>query len=159
THLETSGAELTVHDLLPLADHPSVIGLAEFMNFPGLLAKDPECMAKLEAFQGRHIDGHAPLVRGYDLNGYLAAGIRTDHETTTAGAAMEKLRKCMHVLVHEGSVSKDLAALMPIITERNSPFIALCTDDRNPLDIADQRHLDHMNRTAIAAGVEPLANY
>ncbi len=159
THLETSGAELTVDDLLPLAGHPKVIGLAEFMNFPGVLAKDPACMAKLEAFQGRHIDGHAPLLRGYDLNGYLAAEIRTDHETTTPEEALEKLSKGMHVLVREGSVSKDLAALMPIITERNSPFIALCTDDRNPLDIADQGHLDHMIRTAIAAGVEPLAVY
>ncbi|KQZ96058.1 adenosine deaminase [Mesorhizobium sp. Root157] len=159
THLETSGAELTVDDLLPLASHPKVIGLAEFMNFPGVLAKDPVCMAKLEAFQGRHIDGHAPLLRGYDLNGYLAAEIRTDHETTTAEEALEKLRKGMHILVREGSVSKDLAALMPIITERNSPFIALCTDDRNPLDIADHGHLDHMIRTAIAAGVEPLAIY
>jgi adenine deaminase len=159
THLETSGAELTVDDLLPFADHPSVIGLAEFMNFPGVLAKDPGCRAKLQAFQGRHIDGHAPLVRGYDLNGYLAAEIRTDHETTSAEEALEKLRKGMHVLVREGSVSKDLAALMPIITERNSPFIALCTDDRNPLDIADQGHLDYMIRTAIAAGVEPLAIY
>lgn len=159
THLETSGAELTVDDLLPFTDHPSVIGLAEFMNFPGVLAKDPGCMAKLQAFQGRHIDGHAPLVRGYDLNGYLAAEIRTDHETTSAEEALEKLRKGMHVLVREGSVSKDLAALMPIITERNSPFIALCTDDRNPLDIADQGHLDYMIRTAIAGGVEPLAIY
>ena len=159
THLETSGAQLTVDDLVPFADHPKVIGLAEFMNFPGVLAKDPECLAKLEAFQGRHIDGHAPLLRGLDLNGYLAAGIRTDHETTSAEEALEKLRKGMHVLVREGSVSKDLAALMPIITERNSPFIALCTDDRNPLDIADHGHLDHMIRTAIAAGVEPLAIY
>jgi adenine deaminase len=159
THLETSGAELTIDDLLPLAPHPKVIGLAEFMNFPGVLAKDPVCMAKLEAFQGRHIDGHAPLLRGYDLNGYLAAEIRTDHETTAAEEALEKLRKGMHILVREGSVSKDLAALMPIITERNSPFIALCTDDRNPLDIADHGHLDHMIRTAIAAGVEPLAIY
>lgn len=159
THLETSGAELTVDDLLPFADHPGVIGLAEFMNFPGVLARDPGCMAKLRAFQGRHIDGHAPLVRGYDLNGYLAAEIRTDHETTSAEEALEKLRKGMHVLVREGSVSKDLKALMPIITERNSPFIALCTDDRNPLDIADQGHLDYMIRTAIAAGVEPLAIY
>jgi adenine deaminase len=159
THLETSGAELTIDDLLPLASHPKVIGLAEFMNFPGVLAKDPVCMAKLEAFQGRHIDGHAPLLRGYDLNGYLAAEIRTDHETTTADEALEKLTKGMHILVREGSVSKDLAALMPVITERNSPFIALCTDDRNPLDIADHGHLDHMIRTAIAAGVEPLAIY
>lgn len=159
THLETSGAELGVDDLLRFIDHPKVIGLAEFMNYPGVLAKDPGCMAKLAAFEGRHIDGHAPLLRGMKLNAYLAAGIRTDHETTTADEAREKLRKGMHILVREGSVSKDLQALLPVITERYSPFIALCTDDRNPLDIAEHGHLDHMIRTAIAGGVEPLAIY
>ncbi len=159
THLETSGAELRIDDLLPFAGHPKVIGLAEFMNFPGVLAKNPVCMAKLEAFQGRHIDGHAPLLGGYGLNGYLAAGIRTEHEATTAGEALEKLRKGMHILVREGSVSKDLKALLPIITERNSPFLALCTDDRNPLDIAEEGHLDYMIRTAIANGADILATY
>ena len=159
THMETSGAELLIDDLLPFADHPKVIGLAEFMNFPGVLSKDPECMAKLKAFQGRHIDGHAPLLRGLDLNGYIAAGIRTEHEATSAEEALEKMRKGMHVLVREGSVSKDLHALMPIITERHSQFLSLCTDDRNPLDIADHGHLDYLIRTAIAGGVEPLAIY
>ncbi|MGA1802397.1 adenine deaminase [Rhizobium sp. HT1-10] len=159
THLETSGADLPIERLLPFRHHEKVIGLAEFMNFPGVIHKDPICMAKLEAFQGDHIDGHAPLLRGNDLNGYIAAGIRTEHEATTAEEAMEKIRKGMHILVREGSVSKDLEALMPIITERLSPFIALCTDDRNPLDIAEQGHLDYMIRTAIAAGVEPLAIY
>ncbi|NKL55913.1 adenine deaminase [Rhizobium leguminosarum] len=159
THLETSGADLPIESLLPYRHHPKVIGLAEFMNFPGVIHKDPICMAKLDAFQGGHIDGHAPLLSGNDLNGYLAAGIRTEHECTTAGEALEKIRKGMHILVREGSVSKDLAALIPIITERLSPFLALCTDDRNPLDIAEQGHLDHMIRTAIASGVEPLAIY
>lgn len=159
THLETSGARLDIDDLLPFASHPKVIGLAEFMNFPGVLAKDPVCMAKLEAFQAGHIDGHAPLLRGMALNGYLAAGIRTDHETTSADEAREKLRKGMHLLVREGSVSKDLDQLLPVITERYSPFIALCTDDRNPLDIAEHGHLDYMIRHAIAKGVEPLAIY
>ncbi len=159
THLETSGAELLIGDLLPFADHPKVIGLAEFMNFPGVLAKDSECMAKLRAFQGRHIDGHAPLLRGPNLNAYIAAGIRTEHEATSAEEALEKMRKGMHVLVREGSVSKDLKALTPIITERNAQFLALCTDDRNPLDIADQGHLDYMIRTAIADGAPPLAVY
>ncbi len=84
---------------------------------------------------------------------------RTEHECTTATEALEKIRKGMHILVREGSVSKDLAALIPIITERLSPYLALCTDDRNPLDIAEQGHLDHMIRTAIANGVEPLAIY
>ncbi|UNZ49641.1 adenine deaminase [Agrobacterium tumefaciens] len=159
THLETSGADLPIEKLLPFRDHPKVIGLAEFMNFPGVIHKDPVCMAKLEAFQGQHIDGHAPLLSETALNGYLAAGIRTEHECTSAPEALEKIRKGMHILVREGSVSKDLHALMPIITERLSPYLALCTDDRNPLDIAEQGHLDYMIRTAIASGVEPLAIY
>lgn len=159
THLETSGARLDMSDLAPFKNHPKVIGLAEFMNFPGVLGKDPVCMEKLEAFQGKHIDGHAPLLRGLGLNGYLAAGILTDHETTSAEEALEKLSKGMHILVREGSVSRDLDALIPVITERNSPFLALCTDDRNPLDIAEHGHLDYMIRHAIAKGVEPLAIY
>jgi adenine deaminase len=159
THLETSGADLPIERLLPFRKHPKVIGLAEMMNFPGVVHKDRVPLAKLEAFQGGHIDGHAPLLRGYDLNGYLSTGIRTEHEATSAAEALEKIRKGMHILVREGSVSKDLHALMPIITERLSPYLALCTDDRNPLDIAEQGHLDHLIRTAIANGVEPIAIY
>jgi adenine deaminase len=159
THLETSGARLTATDLAPLMDHPKVIGLAEFMNFPGVVAGDPECLEKLGRFQGRHIDGHAPLLRGSALNGYLAAGIRTDHEITTPEEALEKLTKGVHVLIREGSVSKDLQALLPILTERHSPFLALCTDDRNPLDIAEEGHLDFMIRMAIAMGAPPIAVY
>ncbi len=159
THMETAGARLEASDLVPLMHHPRVIGLAEFMNYPGVLMRDPGCMAKLEAFRGRHIDGHAPLLRGRDLNGYIAAGIRTEHEATTADEALEKLRKGMRVLIREGSVSKDLAALWPLLTERYAPYLCLCTDDRNPLDIAEHGHLDHMIRWAIAQGADPLAVY
>jgi adenine deaminase len=159
THLETAGAKLLIDDLLPFATHPKVIGLAEFMNFPGVLAKDTECLAKLSAFQGRHIDGHAPLVTGRDLDGYCAAGIRTDHEATTVAEAREKLAKGMTILVREGSVSKDLHALAPLITADHAPFMAFCTDDRNPLDIGEEGHLDFIIRTAIALGARPLDAY
>src|SRR5271169_347018 len=159
TALETSGARLEADDLLPLANHPKVLGLAEFMNFPGVLARDPSCLAKLAAFQSRPIDGHSPLLTGLALNGYLSAGIRTDHEVTNLPEAREKLAKGMQLLIREGSVCKDLHALAPIITERNSPFIAFCTDDRNPLDIAEEGHLDFMIRTAIKLGAPPLAAY
>ena len=159
THMETTGARLEASDLTPLMDHPRVIGLAEFMNYPGVLHRDAGCMAKLEAFQGRHIDGHAPLLRGNDLNGYIAAGIRTEHEATSYDEALEKLRKGMRVLIREGSVSKDLHALVGLLTERFSPYLCLCTDDRNPLDIGEQGHLDYMIRTAIALGAAPLAVY
>jgi adenine deaminase len=159
THMETTGARLEAADLIPLMDHPRVIGLAEFMNYPGVLFKDAGCMAKLQAWQGRHIDGHAPLLRGNDLNGYIAAGIRTEHEATTAAEGLEKLRKGMRVLIREGSVSKDLHALAPLLTERFAPYLCLCTDDRNPLDIAEHGHLDYLIRTAIGLGADPLAVY
>ncbi|MEE7490100.1 adenine deaminase [Methylobacterium oryzae CBMB20] len=158
-HLETSGARIAAQDLLPYAAHPKVIGLAEFMNFPGVLAADPSVLDKLAAFRGRHIDGHAPLLRGLGLNGYIAAGIRTEHEATSPEEALEKLSKGMTVLIREGSVCKDLHALAPILTERTAPFLAFCTDDRNPLDIAEEGHLDFVIRTAIALGVTPLAAY
>jgi adenine deaminase len=159
THMETTGARLSAADLIPFMDHPKVIGLAEFMNYPGVLMKDPGCLEKLQAFQGRHIDGHAPLLRGNDLNGYIAAGIRTEHEATTYDEGLEKLRKGMRVLIREGSVSKDLHALAGLLTERFSPYLCLCTDDRNPLDIGEHGHLDYMIRTAISLGAPPLAVY
>lgn len=159
THMETTGARLQAADLVPFMDHPKVIGLAEFMNYPGVLMKDAGCLEKLEAFQGRHIDGHAPLLRGNDLNGYIAAGIRTEHEATTHDEGLEKLRKGMRVLIREGSVSKDLHALAGLLTERFSPYLCLCTDDRNPLDIGEHGHLDYMIRTAIGLGAPALAVY
>jgi adenine deaminase len=159
THLETAGARLEAADLVPYRDHPKVIGLAEFMNFPGVVHADPACLAKIEAFSDRHIDGHAPLLRGLDLNGYIAAGIRTDHETTTIDEALEKIQKGMTILIREGSVSKDLHALAPLLSIATSPFLAFCTDDRNPLDIAEEGHLDFIIRTAIRLGAPPLAAY
>ncbi|MCB8823014.1 adenine deaminase [Microvirga rosea] len=159
THLETSGARIEAPDLVRYRHHPKVIGLAEFMNFPGVIAADPACLEKITAFADGHIDGHAPLLRGLDLNGYLSAGIRTDHETTTAAEALEKIRKGMTILIREGSVSKDLHALAPVLSVQTSPFLALCTDDRNPLDIAEEGHLDYMIRTLIGLGCEPLAAY
>ena len=152
TEFETAGARLEAADLLSLLPHPKVIGLAEFMNFPGVLAGDPGVLAKLAAFQSSHIDGHAPLVSGLDLNGYLAAGIRTDHESTSAAEAREKLGKGMVVLMREGSVCKDLHALAEVLDVASSAAMCLCTDDRNPLDIAEEGHLDHSIRTLIGLG-------
>jgi len=159
THMETAGAELTADDLAALRGHPSGIGLAEFMNYPGVIHRDPGAMAKLRLFEGGHVDGHCPLLSGRDLNAYVAAGIRTEHEATSAAEAKEKLQKGMRVLIREGSVSKDLRALQPLLTERTCSYMCLCTDDRNPLDIAEHGHLDHMIRTAIALGTPPLAAY
>ena len=159
THMETAGAALSAGDLAGLMDHPRVIGLAEFMNYPGVIHRDPGCMEKLEAFGGRHIDGHAPLLSGRDLNAYVSAGIRTEHEATSAAEAVEKLQKGLRVLIREGSVSKDLEALAEVLTPLTAPYMCLCTDDRNPLDIAEHGHLDYMIRRLIAKGCDPLAVY
>ena len=159
TNMETSGARINASDLKSLLDHPSVIGLAEFMNYPGVIHQDPDVMAKLELFQDGHIDGHCPQLTGFDLNAYIVAGIRTEHEATTEAEAREKLQKGLRVLIREGSVSKDLIALQPLLSERTSSYMCLCTDDRNPLDIDEYGHLDFMIRELIARGTPPLAAY
>ncbi|MFS4437719.1 adenine deaminase [Paracoccaceae bacterium GXU_MW_L88] len=159
TDMETSGAALEAADLSEVMGHPSAIGLAEFMNYPGVIHRDPGAMAKLALFEGGHIDGHCPQLSGKDLNAYITAGIRTEHEATTAEEAIEKLRKGMRVLIREGSVSKDLDALAPILTDITSAYMCLCTDDRNPLDIGEHGHLDYLIRRLIALGCPPLAVY
>lgn len=157
--LETSGAELLAADLLPFLAHPKVLGLAEFMNFPGVFSKRPDVLEKLAAFSAEHIDGHAPLVSGRDLNAYLSCNIRTCHETSNLAEAWEKLRKGMAVLIRDGSVAKDVKTLAPVINAATSALTAFCTDDRNPLDIFEEGHLDHLIRTAIKQGVAPLDAY
>ena len=159
TALETSGATLSAADLVRHRDHPKVIGLAEFMNVPGVLNKDPDCMDKIAAFAGQHIDGHAPLLSGRSLNAYRSVGICNCHESTNADEGREKLQKGLQLLIREGTVSKDLAALTPLIDDFSSPFIGLCTDDRNPLDIHEEGHLDHLVRRAISLGASIPAVY
>lgn len=152
TAFETSGASLSAVDLAMLRNHPKVIGLAEMMNYPGVIRGEDVVLEKLLAFQDGHIDGHAPLLSGRDLNAYLAARIRTDHEATTAAEAREKLAKGMTILIREGSVSKDLHALAEMLDESTVALMALCTDDRNPLDIGEEGHIDLMIRQLIALG-------
>lgn len=159
TLLETAGARIDAADLAPYIGASQVIGLAEMMNFPGLLAKDPVVLAKLGLFQSGHIDGHAPLLTGRALDAYLACRVRTDHETTSLAEAREKLEKGMHLLIREGTVCKDLAALVPALTETTSVLCSFCTDDRNPLDIFEEGHIDYLIRRAIALGAAPLHAY
>lgn len=157
--LETSGAALEAVDLVPLLAHPQALGLAEMMNFPGVLAGDDGLMEKLTTFADGHIDGHAPLLGGLDLNGYIAAGMRTDHESTTLAEAAEKLKKGMAILLREGSIAKNVTTLAPLLDEATWPRIAFCTDDRNPLEIVEEGHIDHAIRLAIAAGAPTIACY
>ncbi|MFO1035409.1 MAG: adenine deaminase [Geminicoccaceae bacterium] len=159
TELETSGARLEVEDLVALADDPAVLGLAEVMNFPGVLAADPGLLAKLDRFALGHIDGHAPLLSGRGLDAYLATGIRTDHECTRLDEAGEKLAMGMCILMREGSVAKNVATLAPLLTDLTWPRIAFCTDDRNPLEITEEGHIDAAIRHAIRAGAPAIAAY
>ncbi len=159
TEMETSGAKINDDDIKPLMLHKSALGLAEMMNYPGVIHSQEDVLKKLNLYKDKHIDGHAPLVTGKELNAYISAGISTDHESTAANEALEKIKKGIRVLIREGSVSKDLIALSSILNDRTSPYICLCTDDRNPLDIAEHGHLDYMIRSLIALGVSPLAVY
>ncbi len=153
TDLETSGAKIGTEELLKYKDHPQVLGLAEMMNFPGVLFKDPEVLKKLEAFQETHIDGHCPMLRGKDLNAYIAAGIRTCHESIALDEAKEKLEKGMVIQLREGSVAKNLKDLCGLLNSYSSPSVTLATDDRNPVDILDEGHIDYLIRLAIESGI------
>jgi adenine deaminase len=156
TEMSTSGAELDVHDLLSLKDHPSVLGLAEVMNFPGVILGDPGVLAKLDAFHGSPVDGHAPGVRGAELNAYVAGGPRSDHESTSAEEATEKLRRGLFVFLREASNARNLDALLPALTPANRRRVALCTDDRHPPDLLDEGGIDAMLRRIIESGLPPV---
>lgn len=156
THLETNGGgTLSARELVPLRSHPKALGLAEMMNFPGVLAGDPEILEKIDAFNDVPIDGHCPLLTGPALSAYAASGISTCHESSELREASEKLSKGLCVWIREGSVAKDLDALIPLLSLATSTSIGFCTDDRNPLDILEEGHVDHLVRKAIQKGVSP----
>ena len=157
TPLETAGAAITADVLKNWHQRYPSAWLAEFMNVPGVLFEDPEVMAKLRLFD--YIDGHCPLLSGDGLNAYVFTGIRNCHETSTVQEAEEKISRGMHIFIREGTAARNLDELMPIITLQNAPYIAFCTDDRNPLDIAEKGHLDSIIAHVIAAGVDPLVAY
>lgn len=154
TPFETNGGgTLDATMLAPLLAHEKTLGLAEVMNVPGVLEGDPLVLDKLVAFDGRPLDGHAPLVTGKALSAYACAGISSCHESSELGEAREKLRNGIAVWIREGSVAKDLDALAPLLTLATSTSIGFCTDDRNPLDIQREGHVDHLVRSSIAKGV------
>ncbi|MCX6350181.1 MAG: adenine deaminase [Candidatus Aureabacteria bacterium] len=155
--LETSGSELRALDLFPYIGQEWILGLGEMMNFPGVLACDPEVMDKLKLFQDSVIDGHAPGLTGRALNGYVAMGIRSDHECTTASEAMEKIRLGMSIMIREGGTAKNLLDLLPAVTPSTISRCLLCSDDRNPADLLEEGHIDFMIRKAIRAGLDPVS--
>jgi adenine deaminase len=156
THLETSGAVVSAEEIKPLLKEPWALGLAEMMNFPGVIFGDPEVLKKLDAARGKRIDGHAPLLSGKDLNAYLVAGICSDHETTTLKEAKEKLGKGMWIMAREGSTARNLRDLLPLATHKNSRRFLLVTDDRHPRELIVEGHIDSMVRKAIQWGTDPI---
>jgi adenine deaminase len=153
--METAGHVLEAADMAPLLDEPRVVGVAEMMNFPGVLGADESVLAKLELGRRRNvpIDGHAPGVVGRDLCAYITAGVESDHETTRAEEAEQKLRLGMWLMVREGSTEQNLDELLPIVRRLGARRAMLVTDDRTATDLRDQGHLDHALRRAIASGL------
>lgn len=156
TPFETSGFDLNSYDLSLLIDKPWVLGIAEMMNFPGVLNLDKNVMAKLELAKQRdkRIDGHAPFLSNKDLCAYIASGVKSDHECTTPKEAIEKLRLGMYLMIREGTAAKDLNALIPVLKECNTRKCLFVTDDRHPSDLKE--HINGMVRRAVEAGVNPI---
>ena len=142
-------------DLEGLLRRRRVLGLAEMMNFPGVIAGDESELSKLRLQGARHVDGHAPGVAGKDLNAYAAAGIRSDHEALTLEEGRERLRAGIWLLIREASMARNLRALVPLVSEVGPSRIAFCTDDRDPDDIVDDGHINGMVRKAVELGVAP----
>ena len=156
TNLESSGAALDADALAGLMQEESVLGLAEVMNYPGVIFRDPEVMKKLRLAGGKRIDGHAPGLKGRDLSAYISAGISSDHECTSLKEAEEKLRCGMYIMLREGSASKNLLDLLPLVTPKNSRQFLFVSDDRHPADILSEGHIDFMVKTAIEQGLDPI---
>ena len=156
THMETAGAELTAEDIKELLAHERVLGLAEMMNFPGVLYRVPSVLDKIRIAGNRPVDGHAPGLSGLDLNAYLVAGIGSDHECTELEEAREKLRGGMHIFVREGTTARNLDALVPLVTPANARRFHLCSDDRHPATLLSEGDIDDTVRKAIAAGLDAI---
>jgi len=156
THMETSGATLSADDLATLKPLPGVLGLAEVMNFPGVVYGDDAVLAKLSAFADRVRDGHAPGLTGKRLNAYAATGISSDHECTTLEEAREKLRLGLTIFVREATNARNLKTLIPLITAENERRCCFCTDDRQPADLVDEGSIDHLIRLGVGEGLHPV---
>ncbi len=156
SRFETPGAELTAEDMQPLLADPWIVGVAEMMNYPGVLAGDPECLAKIAMAGQRPVDGHAPGLTGAPLCAYAATGIASDHECTTREEAAEKLRLGLHIMIREGSQARNLDALLPLVRPETLDRFLFVTDDKDVDDLLGEGHIDHMLRKAVAFGINPV---
>src|SRR5207302_1083544 len=151
--LESPRRPFSLGDLAGLLRRHRTIGVAEMMNFPGVVAGRPSELGKLETGLTSHVDGHAPGVRGRALNAYIAAGIGSDHECSTYEEALEKRRLGMWIMLREGSAARNLVDLLPLVLERGPERCMFCTDDREPVFLVEEGHIDQMLRVAVEHGV------
>jgi adenine deaminase len=156
THLETSGARISSKDVKKILAHPKIIGLGEMMNFPGVVSGDEEVLKKISASKDKVIDGHAPGLAGKELNAYLSAGIRSDHESTTLEEGKEKLRRGMYLMIREGSSEKNLDALLPLVTDNTYKRCFFVVDDLSCSDLLWEGDINAVVRKAIDRGLEPV---
>jgi adenine deaminase len=156
TDNETSGAVLKAEDLKKLIDHPRVLGLGELMDFVGVVNGNPDIIDKLEMAQGKIVDGHGPLIEDRELNAYVAAGVKTEHECSTLEEMKERLRRGMYIQIREGTAARNLGELILGVDKDNIRRCIFCTDDKHPEDLLNRGHIDNNVRLAIKSGIEPI---
>ncbi len=156
TMLETSGAQISAEEIKKLLAYPNVIGLGEMMNFPGVVSGTEDVLNKIMVSEGRVIDGHAPGLIGKELNAYMAAGILSDHESTTLEEGREKLKRGMYLMIREGSSEKNLDALLPLVNDKTYKRCLFVVDDRSCSDLLREGDIDAVVRKAIRRGLEPV---
>ena len=158
TNFENAGAILKAKDLEKYINHPRVLGLGEMMNYPGIINKDKNVIDKLELFykNKKSIDGHAPYVRGKNLNAYILSGINTDHECSVEEEMIEKLRLGMYIMIREGSATKDLKNLIEGVNQYNYQRILFCTDDKHPEDLLKEGHINYNIKLSIENGIDTI---
>lgn len=158
TPVDESGADLDYRDIDSFYDHPRVQGLAEMMNFPGVIQADTDVLEKIVAAQAHHkkIDGHAPDLVGNDLNAYVTAGVYSDHECSNAQDAIAKLELGQFIMIREGTAARNLDALLPLLTPEYADRCMFCCDDKHPSDLLEKGHIDYIVRRAIQKGVDPI---
>ena len=158
TPLDESGANLDYRAIDSFYEHPRVQGLAEMMNFVGIVNGDDSAVEKIVAAQAHHkkIDGHAPGITGNDLNAYIAAGVYSDHECANLQEAIAKLQRGQFIMIREGTAARNLEALVPLLCSQYADRCMFCTDDKHPNDLLEKGHIDYIVRRAIALGADPI---
>ncbi len=158
TPMDESGASLDYRALDSFYGHPRVRGLAEVMNFVGVIGADSQVLEKIAAAQGHHkkIDGHAPDLQGKDLDAYVAAGVYSDHECHDAADAIQKIQRGQFIMIREGTAAQNLEALMPLLTPKYADRCMFCADDRHPNDLLEKGHIDYICKKAISLGADPI---